>query len=85
MGRPVCLAAAIVVAAAVILLATAAEQNQQDDDPAQIAAAEAVVTKVTHKDTSKNFDVADHHSPHVMIQEEKCAPALLVCSKSLTR
>ena len=85
MGRPVCLAAAIVVAAAVILLAAAAEQNQQDDDPAQIATAEAVVTKVTHKDTSMNFDVAHHHSPHVMIQEEKCAPAPLVCSKSLTR
>ena len=85
MGRPACLAAAIVVATTVVLLATATEQNQQDDDPAQIAAAEAVVTKVTHKDTSKKFDVAFHHSPHVMIQEEKCAPALLVCSKSLMR
>jgi Na+-transporting NADH:ubiquinone oxidoreductase subunit NqrC len=55
LGRPVFLAAAIVVATAAVLLAAAAEQDQQNDDPAQITTAEAVVTKVTHKDTSKDF------------------------------
>ena len=48
LGRPGVLAAAIGVAAAAVLVAAAAEQNQQDDDPAQIAAAEAVIAKVTH-------------------------------------
>ncbi len=43
------LAAAISLAATVVVVvAAAAEQNQQNDDPAQIAAAEAVITKVTH-------------------------------------
>jgi Na+-transporting NADH:ubiquinone oxidoreductase subunit NqrC len=77
LGRPAFLAAAIVVATAAVLLAAAAEQDQQNDDPAQITTAEAVVTKVTHKDTSMKFDVAHRHSSHVMIQEEKCAPEAL--------
>ena len=49
------LAAAGAVAAAILMLATAAEQDQQNDDPAQIAAAEAVITKVAHKNTSEIF------------------------------
>jgi hypothetical protein len=51
---PFCLAAARGVAIAVALVLTAAaEQDQQDDDPADVAAKEAVVTTVTHKNTSK--------------------------------
>ena len=88
MGRPAFLAAAIGIAAAAtaVLLAAAAEQDQQNDDPAQITATETVVTKVTHKDTSNDFfDVAHRHSSHVMIQEEKCASEVLLCSRSVTR
>jgi glycerol uptake facilitator-like aquaporin len=50
------LAAAIGVAAAAFALpAAATEQDQQDDDPTQIAATEAVITKVTHKTYLQRF------------------------------
>jgi Na+-transporting NADH:ubiquinone oxidoreductase subunit NqrC len=65
-GRFLLAAASIVAATAVVLPATAAKQDQQDDDPAQITAAEAVITKVTHRNTSKVFDAVPHRSPHIM-------------------
>lgn len=73
MGRPVFLAAAIGVTAAAVMLTAATEQDQQNDDPAQIATAEAVVTKVTHKTYLRKLDAAVCRSSHVMTQEEKCA------------
>jgi hypothetical protein len=50
---PFFLAAARCVAIVALVLAAAAEQDQQDDDPANVATKEAVITAVTHKNTSE--------------------------------
>jgi hypothetical protein len=55
------------------VLAAAAEQNQQDNDPAQIAAAEAVITKVAHENTSEFFDAVCRRSFHGILPRKKCA------------
>ena len=82
LGRQICrgltATAAITVTAAVItaaqIAAAVAEQDHQQDDPAQIATAEAVITKVTHKDYLPMFDAAVTAHPILCFRRKYVRP-----------